>query len=47
MDGLTLIDPHKVFRPPLEHNMGMSHKNGDSLELPFLYVEESIRLERD
>ena len=36
-----------VFRPPLKHNIGMSHKNGDSLELSFLYVEVSIRLERD
>ena len=36
-----------VFKPPLEHNIGMSHKNRDGLELPFFYVEESIRLERD
>ena len=36
-----------VFKPPLEHNMGMSHKNGDDLEFPFFYVKGSIRLERD
>ena len=36
-----------VFKPPLEHNMGMSHKSGDGLELSLLYVEGSIRLERD
>ena len=35
------------FKPPLEHNMGMSHKSNDGLELPLLYVEGSIRLERD
>ena len=36
-----------VFKPPLEHNMGMSRKNVDGLELPFLHDEESIRLQRD
>ena len=36
-----------VFKPLLEHNMGMSYKNDNVLELPFLYVEESIKLERD
>ena len=35
-----------IFKPPLEHNIGMSHKNDDDLELPFLYDEEYIRLER-
>ena len=35
-----------VFNPSLEYNMGMFHKNGDGLELPFLSVEGSIRLER-
>jgi len=35
-----------VIKPPLEHNMGMSHKIGDGLELQFLYAEGSIRLER-
>ena len=36
-----------VFEPPLEHKMAMSHRNVDGLELPFIYVERSIRLERD
>ena len=36
-----------IFKPLLEHNMGMSHKSGDGLELPLFYVEGSIRLERD
>ena len=36
-----------VFKPLLKHNMGMSHKSGDGLELPLLYVEGSIGLERD
>ena len=35
------------FKPPLEYNMDMSHENGDGFELPFLYVEGSIRLERE
>ena len=29
-----------AFEPTLEHNMGMSYKNGDGLELPFLCDEE-------
>ena len=36
-----------VFKPLLEHNIGMPHKNGDGLELSFLHVEESTRLEKD
>ena len=36
-----------VFKPPLEQNMSMSRKSSDGLELPFLYVEGSIRFERD
>ena len=36
-----------VFKPQIEHNTLMSHKNGDDLEHSFLYDEESIRLERD
>ena len=41
-----------VFKPQLEHNMSMSNKNGDGLQLPFFFslmlkVKESIRLERD
>ena len=36
-----------VFKSPLEHKISMSHKNGDGLEPSFLYVVESIRLERN
>ena len=36
-----------VFKPPLEHNMGMSHRSSDDLELPLLYIEGFIRLERE
>ena len=36
-----------VIKPPLEHNMGMSHRSSDDLELPLLYIEGFIRLERD
>ena len=36
-----------VCKPLFEHNMGMSHKNGDGLELSFIYDEESTRLKRD
>ena len=36
-----------VFKPQMEHDMGMSYKNGDDVKLPVLYNEESIRLERD
>ena len=35
-----------VFKPLFEHNMGMSYKNDNVLELPFLYVEESRSEER-
>ena len=34
-----------VFKPSLEQNMDMSHKNGDGLELSFFfYDKESIKL---
>ena len=36
-----------VFKPPLEHNMGMFNKNVDGLKLPFLYDVGPMGLEKD